>query len=205
MMTTEVSFAYHVTNVPMNNSIYGNGRKALETIKKTWKELEMSANAVNLSYDSPMDNLIEKGVSMSTTLWNDNLPTISPYPKGGEHDNYYFRVTVPLERFRDYRIILCKCARNTPVIQVSILLVNPLDTDLNKRVNDKIAQKEVTELTDKRNYYLFRDQMTKKWYTNNYTEKNKVWVNIVIPHSVDLEKDSEWDTVRHYNPSFESF
>lgn len=142
---------------------------------------------------------------MSTTLWNYHLPTISPYPKGGVHGSYYFRVMVPLKRFSDYRLILCNCARNTSVMQVSILLVNPSDTDLNERVNEKIAQQEVTELTDKRNPYLFRDQMTKKWYTNNYNQTNKVWVNIVIPHSVDLEEDCEWDRVRHHDPSLEYF
>lgn len=217
--TTEATFAYHVTKEQIhsenNDEVdkLAKQLKEMEITTKKWTELKMTKTALNPPYDSPMGSLIEMGVAMSTTLWKNGLPTISPYPKGegAKHGDYYSRVKVPLERFKDYRIIKCKSTPTKRVEQVSILLVpvdpsDPFKTALNERVDEKIAQKEVTELTHESNEYLYRDQTTKKWRTNNYDGKsNNVWVNIVIPHNVTLEADCEWDTVMHKEPSTEHY
>lgn len=219
---TEVTFAYHVTNVQMlmdqthseesdelamvtkqmeKLEVKTDKYMKQEEIEEKWKELKMTQTAINPDYDSPMESLIKVGVSMSTTLWQNDLPTITPYPKGGENGNNYWRVKVPLNRFSNYRIILCKCTQTKQLVeQVSILLVDPSDEPLNKKVAEKITGKQVTELTGQRNEYLFQDQTTQKWYTNNYSKANKVWVNIVIPHSVALGDDCKWDTVERYEP-----
>jgi|SRR6218665_1233172 len=218
--TYEVAFAYHVTNVMVPKQQTGccndvdeltskmaglqmapTQSKELEKIKKEWLELKMTTNAINPYFQGPMVSLIDEGVAMSTSLYKKRLPTISPYPTGAENGDYYFRVKVPLKRFRDYRIIHCKSQTTKQgVTQVSYLLVDPNNAPLMKTVDEKIKEKKVTEVTDQKNECLFRDQRTKKWYTNNYSKKNKVWVNIFIPHSVDLGDDCEWDTVEHQEP-----
>ena len=60
-------------------------------------------------------------------------------------------------------------------------------------------QSDVEELTDDdENDFLYRQEVTKEWYSNNFDPEDPYWVNIFVPHRVRLGSDCQWDVVKHY-------
>jgi hypothetical protein len=75
--------AYHVTGLK-------------EASTEVYTRLNL-AIANDMVYDGALQGL--PVVCLSTTLYNGKLPTISPYPRGGNKGTHYKRVSVPLNLF----------------------------------------------------------------------------------------------------------
>ena len=75
---------YHVTNV----SVYYSSNHP------KWTEIRPSV-ANDKAYDGELVGL--PVASFTTTLYNGNLPTFSPYPRNGNENDHYWRVKVPFE------------------------------------------------------------------------------------------------------------
>lgn len=184
-MSHSAFYAYHVTKCTKPEP------------EPNWSYLETSK--IDRYYNGAMADLITEGVYLSTTLRNGELPQDTLYPTTGRRNDMHWRALVPLSRFDDYRIIQCHRVTTTNgVQQLALLLVPTDDPDLNQRVDLAIWEEGLVELTGKVNDYLYRNEATDEWQTNSYMYKNlKAWVNIVVPHEIVLDEDTQWDVVRH--------
>lgn len=184
-MSHQVLYAYHVTGCTEREP------------QPNWSQLSTTTE-IDGYYNGYMQNLISKGVFFSTTLRDDGLPKKTLYPRNGERDVNYWRAFVPLSRFKHYKIIRChSVGTGNNVEQVAMLLVPPKDSVLKKKVEQAIQQQpDVYELTGTLNKYLYRNELTKEWRSNNFNDL-RAWVNIVVPHDVPLGKDTSWDLVEH--------
>lgn len=185
----KVTHAYHTSNQKKSTNPY-NG-------KPDWTKLEIK-DSVNAYYDGAMSEITTQGVSMSTTLYKNVRPSKTMHPIGAPSGQQYWRLAVPIRRFDNYRILFCKSMdTKSDVKQVSLLLTDPKNAEHNGLIDAAKAEGKITELTGQTNDYLYQDSSTNVWYTNNYDQNNKLWVNIVIPQDVPIDEDCEWELVEH--------
>lgn len=162
--------AYHVTNVPVTKD------------QPQWKDL-ICAVANDKYYDGELLGL--PVVFLSTTLYKENLPTVSTYPRNGVKDQYYWRVSVKLNQFSKHSMWLMANVGN----QVHILLTDPgscWTLFLQKFVTH---YKNIVALEDN-NKYLNRSEGV--FYPNNYGP-TKFFVNIALLDNLSISEDSKWD------------
>ena len=162
--------AYHVTNLKSKKN-------------DKYNELKLSI-ANDVTYDGRLVGL--PVVCLSTTLYNNDLPTTSPYPRNGTKDKLYKRVEVPLEQFKDYD--WWEMSRG--VDQVHLLFTNGhWSTMLRESIGTKF------EVLNKRKY-PFLQLHRAGWQRNNYKKREHSFVNIAIVHEVNVA-GCKWDDVRH--------
>ena len=130
---------YHVTNVQCQAS------NEPPTTVKEWPHLRGSVLR-DLTFNGVLTGL--PVVSMSVSLYNDDIPRFSPYPLSGEHGRDYWCVAVSLEPYRDHSMWLVD---NTTVIDVQTWHDNN-DNCQRADVNDR--RKDTTSRSDLKQTYI---------------------------------------------------
>lgn len=183
-----VTYAYHVTDVLADDNI---------GLPPDWEYLEKN-KAKNEDYDGPLFELGLSGVFLTTTLRDYDLPDRTVYPTDGRRKRWYWRVRVPLTRFNNKRIFKVQEDDDNATNQVLLLLADNKQSGLIDKILKHPDVEEWTEDDYMYNEYLYRDEVTSDWYSNNLNPEDPYWVNIFVPHRVWLGSDCLWDMVQRY-------
>ena len=125
-------------------------------------------------YDGPLVGL--PCVFFTTTLYKNNLPTISPYPSGGVPGKSYWRLKVPLRNFENYDMWYCED------------IVEPQKRLILTTGNDSFDFETIPRIQrlDKENN-PFLCVRNGRWRTNDWTDPNhRYFVSFVVLNDVDL-------------------
>ena len=145
-----------------------------------WTEIELHV-ANDKTYDGDLVGL--PVASFTTTQYNYDLPTISPYPRDGIRGNSYWRVKVPFE-YDKYNIF----RMNNHSSQVHLLCLAKDGTDVEKILSAALRRK------------LLTDGDAAKYFPNgkpNQYGDEKIFVNVSFIRPVKIPKGGQsWDKVK---------
>lgn len=141
-----------------------------------------------------------QGAYLAATLWNNDLPTKSPYPRDGEFGALYYLVAVPLhsmrlheERFRlllvkqscfsEKTCLLCIVDREQFPVAYDWLLSRAGGTEVNKMNND---------------FFRFAMEAGQaQWYVLERGRRNMTWVNVFVVGDVAIGRNAVWHCQAH--------
>ena len=170
---------YHVTNVPVS----------VERSPKhpDWNMIKPSA-ANDKVYNG---NLLGLPVAFfTTTLFKNELPKKSPYPRGGTKNTQYWRVLIPFDYCKFKLFLMNKYKSDTSgVTQIHLLCLNEENSEAEKLLTTVLIHKE--KLIDGTGL----DQYFPSRRANEFTQDNMV-VNVSFINPVLITEDAEWDTVQ---------
>ena len=163
---------YHVTDV---------------SVEKSPKPPEWSMIKPSVAND-PVYNGSLLGLPVAfftTTLFNNKLPKISPYPRGGSKGTHHWRVILPFD-YCKFKIFLMNKYKidKSGVTQVHLLCLNEEKSEADKLLITVLTHKGI--LIDTTEYFPERSAADK--------EGCKV-VNVSFINPVLIGKDAKWDTV----------
>ena len=173
---------YHVTNVSVDKS-----PKPPE-----WNMIKPSV-ANDPVYNG---NLLGLPVAFfTTTLFNSELPKISPYPRGGTKGTHHWRVTIPFD-YCKFKIFLMNKYKTdkSGVTQVHLLCLNEENSEADKLLITVLTHKGI--LIDTTEYFPEKTAADE-------LEQGCTVVNVSFINPVLIGEDAKWDTVskRYNNPT----
>ena len=132
------------------------------------------------------------GVFFSSTLYDGDFPTRSPYPTNGDMGKTYWRVAVPIRQCNLDRCSLF-CV-NKYANKVLLAFVPNEDQDKVSWFKAKEGD-NVKEIDKGNNEYMF---FKESWYSPKVPcpdEKYEKWIKVFLPFDVDI-RNAVWDKVR---------
>jgi len=165
---------YHVTNILKDDS----------PDHPKWTEIRLSV-ADDKTYNGELVRLLV--ASFTTTLYNGNLPTCSPYPRCGEKNKCYWRVKIPFE-YDKYNMFIMNAHHK----QIQLLCLTKDGIDESTDVENILA----TEIIKERH---LKDKDVLKYFPNGQPNdyRNKKWfVNLFFIKPIKIPNGSQWDKVK---------
>ena len=159
---------YHVTDV----------LEDISSVHPDWTEIKPSV-ADDKTFDGELVRL--PVASFTTTLYDGDLPTMSPYPRYGIEGKSYWRVAVPFE-YDKYNIYLM----NDHPTQIHLLCLAKDGTDV-EIILSAILMKRC--LTNEHAAMYFPNGQV-----NEYTS-TKIFVNVAFIKAIKISDEGTWDTV----------
>ena len=172
---------YHVTNVSVDKS----------PKPPDWNMIKPTV-ANDTAYNG---NLLGLPVAFfTTTLFQRNLPNKSPYPRGAMTGTKHWRVTIPFNCHKFKLFLMGKHKTlNSGVTQIHLLCLNEEHSEAENVLTTILTHMEKLVDGPKLKEYFPNGK------ANEYTQVNRMFVNVSFINPVSITEDAEWDTVPKNN------
>ena len=178
---------YHVTKESALNIV-------LTFTSPPWTEIEPRSIANDKKYDGNLLGL--PLASFTTTLYNGELPTVSPYPRG--KSGWHYRVRVKFYK-QNYHIFLMgeKYTQTSDTYQYQLLCIRKCDRD---QFEEKVYRILLQCYEDQQLSDLTIKTYFPEGKANDAKHGKKMYVNVHFTHSINIsDGHGEWDTVQTEN------
>ena len=168
---------HHVTNVPLDES----------SQHPDWHIIKPSVANDEVHNGS----LFRLPVAFfTTTLYKNELPKTSPYPKRGTKNTHYWRVRVPFD-YCKFKLFLMSEHKTeiTGITQIHLLCLNEENSEAEKLLTTVLTLKKT----------LIDETRLDRYFPSgkaNEFEKDHMFVNVSFINPVLITEEAIWDTVK---------